>query len=269
MARLSSIVEKTARPITFDVLVEGLRSLGLAIDANVLVHASLSKIGWIPGGAQTLIEALLEVVGSGGTVVMPTFSTDLTDPKDWHNPPVPEKWWTIVRDNLPAYDPLKTPTRGVGIVSECFRSWPGAIRSKHPHTSFAARGANAELITNTHALASPLGGQSPLAILYNLDASVLFLGTGFATNSCFHLAEDNIPNMPLSAEGAPLMNNGGREWVRFHDNKYDSSDFEECGAAFESSENPKRGKIGSASCYIFSIRSAVQFARTWLPHNRK
>jgi len=79
-------------PFTLDSLVSDLRALGLVAGDTVLVHSSLSAIGYVAGGAQAVVLALLEVIGTEGTLVVPTHSGDLSDPSRWENPPVPEAW---------------------------------------------------------------------------------------------------------------------------------------------------------------------------------
>lgn len=50
-------------------IVEALRKVGLQSGDTVMVHASLSPIGYVCGGAQAAIEALIEVVGDEGTIL--------------------------------------------------------------------------------------------------------------------------------------------------------------------------------------------------------
>lgn len=120
------------RPIIKDDFLRVFHSLGLEKGHTLMVHTSLSKFGYVCGGAQTVIEALLETVGEEGTVMMPTQSWKNLDPEDGVHWDVAEEYWQMIRDHWPAYDKRITPTNTMGSVAEMFRSWPGAVRSDHP-----------------------------------------------------------------------------------------------------------------------------------------
>lgn len=78
--------------LTYDDLVTAFHACGLAAGQSVLVHSSMSKLGWVVGGAVDVINALLDVLTPAGTLTMPTHSSDNTEPAHWQNPPVPEAW---------------------------------------------------------------------------------------------------------------------------------------------------------------------------------
>ena len=105
------------RPATRGSLAEDLRRLGLTAGRVVLVHAVLSRLGWASGGAVAVVQALLDVIGPGGTLVVPAMNGDNSDPANWVHPSVPEAWHEEIRATLPAYDPAM---RAVSCISDKF-----------------------------------------------------------------------------------------------------------------------------------------------------
>jgi aminoglycoside 3-N-acetyltransferase len=267
---LKNIIERTITPLTVTSLTDQLRACGLAEGQTVLVHLAMSKLGWIIGGAEAVILALLAAVGNSGTIMMVSSSGNNTDPSDWQNPPVPEEWWQMVRDHTPPYNPFTTPTRGVGVVPELFRSWPGTIRSAHPAFSLAARGPNAESLLTGHSLTEDAGDHSPLGKLYELDGFVLLLGVGHGNNTSLHLAEfrANYPGKGKLRNSSAMLVNGKRQWVSYETTDPNPDDFGEIGAAFESTHNIVNQQINGAEVRFFRQRLVVDFAVTWMEQHR-
>ena len=267
------VVQKTEVPATIDSLQADFRALGVRSGMVLLVHSSLSGMGWICGGAVAVIIALQEVLGETGTLVMPAHSTDLTEPSQWQNPPVPESWWSVIRATLPAYQPDLTPTRSMGIIAETFRKQKGVLRSAHPHHSFCAYGHHASNITDNHSLEFGLGEGSPLARIYDLGGFVLLLGVEHDSNTSMHLAEyrATFATKCIIQEGAPISTAGSRRWTTFENVDLDSSDFEQIGEDFLCSDvrhEVHRGKVGLANCQLMPQRAVVDFAVDWLEKNR-
>lgn len=208
------IVERTPAPATVSSLARDLESLGIQKGATLLVHSSLSAIGWVAGREHAVVLALQRALGDEGTLIMPSYSSSLSDPASWSSPPVPHSWFEPIRQEMPAFDPDMTPTREMGAIVNCFRSQRDALRSNHPSESFCARGPLASQILKDHSLEMCFGERSPLARLYDLDASVLLVGVGHESNSSFHLAEyrANWPSKKTVAEGAPILVDGERRW---------------------------------------------------------
>ncbi|MGW9030411.1 aminoglycoside N(3)-acetyltransferase [Streptomyces sp. NPDC055722] len=249
--------------VTRDTVCTQLRALGVTLGETLLVHSSLSSLGWVCGGALAVVQGLLDVLGPEGTLVVPTQTGDLSDPALWSRPPVPEEWWETIRAAMPAYDPLVTPSRGVGVIPETVRTWPGASRSAHPQTSFAAFGPRARTILDGHARDCRLGEKSPLARLEAMGARVLLLGAGYSTCTSFHLAEYRIP-APRVRVGRP----GPAGWEVVTEVAISSDRFDELGRDFERDRTVVRGKVGAAGVRLFPVADAVAYAERWLPLHR-
>ncbi len=260
---LSELIASTPEPRTRESLARDLRRLGLAEGAVVIVHASLRSLGWVCGAEVAVVQALLDVLGPEGTLVAPTHTSDNTDPAEWSNPPVPAEWVHTVRENMPAFDPAITPGSHMGAVAECIRTWPGARRSDHPSVSFAAVVPRAQELTNAHPLNDSLGEGSPLARLYDLNASALLLGVTHARNTSMHLGEFRSGIRARKRVGAAVLRDGNRAWVWYEDVDYDSDDFEKIGRNFESTQ-PKSlrvGRVGNSESRLVSVRAIVDFTR--------
>lgn len=267
------VIKNSSRPRTINTLTDDLRNIGVKKGMTLLVHSSMSSIGWICGGAVPVIVAIEQVIGDEGTLIMPAHSGDLSDPAKWENPPVPEQWYETIRKTMPVFYPDLTPTRGVGVIPEVFRKQRSVIRSNHPQVSFAAWGKYAEHITEAHSLEYAFGENSPLAKIYELDGYVLLIGIGHESNTSLHLAEYRADYSSKKEEacGAPLMVSEERKWVDIKDIKSSTEDFEELGSAFmkDKKELIKISDIGQARSQLFCQRDLVDFAVDWMEANRK
>jgi aminoglycoside 3-N-acetyltransferase len=259
----------SARPQTRESLAADLRRLGIVTSDVLLVHASMRALGWVCGGPGVVVLALLDAVGATGTVVVPAQTPDNRDPSRWSHSPVPEQWWPQIRAHLPAFDPAWMPaSKAMGVVAEQVRTWPGAVRSGHPQTSFAAVGAQAEELMAGHALQSPLGEDSPLARLEKADAKALLLGVGYDKCTAFHLAEYRLPDRVVETNACVVATPVGRAWVHYECTALSDRDFAPLGEAFERAAVVATGRVGEAGCRLFAVRDAVAFAWDWLPRYR-
>lgn len=255
-----AVIDERGVPRTRASLAADLRALGLRPASTVLVHSSLSSLGWVCGGPVAVVQALLDVLGPAGTLVVPTQSGSLSDPATWSAPPVPSSWWPVIRDSMPAYDADLTPTRGMGAVADVVRHLPGARRSAHPTVSFTAVGPLAVGLMTPHTLAAGLGNRSPLGRLAESGAWTLLLGVGWDCATCLHLAEHRSGVRPLVRDGAPVLVDGARRWVEYDVLDYDTDRFGEIGAALEAAGRVTVGTVGSATARLTPIADAVAFA---------
>ena len=210
-----------------DSLATQLRALGVGPGGVVLMHSSFKSLGFVVGGPQAVVQAVLDARGPDGTSSCRPTPPDNSDPASWSRPPVPEDWWEPIRHEAPGFDPARTPaSKWMGALAETVRTWPGARRSAHPQVSFAAVGPRAAEIVEPHRLDDSLGDESPLGAVYRLDGQVLLLGCGHDTNTSLHLAECRQPTRRGTPERVHPARRRHRSWVNWEEVEEDESDFE-------------------------------------------
>lgn len=255
-----------------------LGQLGVPEGAIVLVHASLRKVAPVQGAPAAVADALLEVLGPTGTLAVPTQTTwNSTTSRAFkaNTRGMSPEEIDAYKNSLPVFDPHTTPSYGMGRLAEYVRTLPGAVRSAHPHTSFAAVGPMAAELMRVHDLESHLGDRSPLGALREHNALVLMLGTEYSTSTIFHLAEYTYTAQPLRTYECrssgdpdnPRAEPGG--WKSFKDIDFVDNDFDRLGASFEAESGLVRlGLVGNARSRLYPARAAVDFAVDWLRKNR-
>lgn len=156
--------------MTKDDLCAAFAETGLARGDSVIVHSACRTLGPVEGGADTILDALIEVLGPEGNLMLPTFN---------YTRPLPE----------PYFDAAVTPGR-TGILPELGRKRPGAVRSLHPTHSVAVIGPAAEALTRDHHRGRAFGIGSPIDRLAQRGGKVLLIGVNHASNSLIHIAEE-------------------------------------------------------------------------------
>jgi aminoglycoside 3-N-acetyltransferase len=124
-------------------------------------------------GPDADVLALLEAVGSGGTLLAVTgWDHDSFGLEAW-----PEPTRRAYLEEPPVFDPhLSEAARDFGRLAERIRTWPETMRSNHPEASLAALGARARWLTDDQPWDHPYGPGSPLAKLVEADGDVLMPG---------------------------------------------------------------------------------------------
>lgn len=257
------------QPNTKESLINDLINLGLKRGDVVLAHASLSQLGWTIGREITVIDALLEVLGEEGTLIMPCQTGENSAPELWQNPPVPKEWVETIKANMPAFDPLRTPTRQMGKVVDALWHYPGACRSNHPQVSFCGYGKRAMEILEHHELTPGLGDGSPLNALYHCQAKILLLGVGYSNCTALHLSESHQNHLTWVNTGAKMWIDNEVKWIEFKEIDYDDGDFEAVGQAYEEKFRVNKGYVGAALCRYLPMHELCDFADQWFQEHRK
>lgn len=158
--------------VTGRSVVQGLEALGIGSGDLVLMHSSLSSMGHVDGGANTVIDALQWVVGREGIVAVPTHT------------------WGTVNARQPVFHVSLSPSI-VGVVTEVFRHRAGVVRSLHPTHSVAALGRRASDFVEGHERwSTPCAMDSPYGRLVQESGWVLLLGVDLSVCTLIHGFEE-------------------------------------------------------------------------------
>jgi aminoglycoside 3-N-acetyltransferase len=240
-------------------LVADLRGLGIEPGDLLMVHSSLRGLGFIEGGPDTVIDALLEAIGPGGTLVMPTF-TIINTMKE-----------TLESADF-VFDPDSSPST-VGRITETFRRRQGVHRSEHPTHSVAAFGPLARTLTETHLEGGTnFGPGSPFAKLLDYDGKIMGLGINFGPVTFYHVYEDlhpdKFPGVYLPQKLKSRIRRGGemREVLvachspEFHRRRIDKTPEIEAyfNEYFRSTGAAHFGTVGSSTSWCMSAREMIR-----------
>lgn len=252
-------------------LVRDLRVLGLEPGQVAMLHASVKAVGWIVGGPDVVLDALLEVLGPSGTLMM---MVGTEDGSYWMHR-WPEERQRAYREELPPFDPLRTRAyRGWSILTEYLRTRPGAVRSRHPDSSFAAIGPKAAWLTEDHPYQHGYGPGSPLARLVQADGRVLLLGSPLSDVTLLHHAEYllDIPTKKTVRYSEPVLVDGCTQWIEMEE--LDSSNgiadfgvfdyFTPIVSGYIAAGGARSGHVGAASCHLLGAAGLVRYAVEWM-----
>ncbi len=172
--------------VDLETIVGSLKSLGLKDGDVFLVHSSLSSFGHVEGGVKAVIEAMIESVGSEGTVVVPTLTGTEKDGPD--NPPV--------------FDVRNTPC-WTGRIPNEFMKDPRSRRSLHPTHSVSAIGPLTDFLISGHENSiTPCGKESPYYKLAEKSGYILLVGVNHESNTTLHTVEE-LAKVPYHMQKMP------------------------------------------------------------------
>ncbi len=245
------IRKQTHRPTTREDIVSGLRELGIALGDVVFVHSSLGAFGFVEGGADTVIDALLEAVRPTGTLVVPTFT-----------------WGTFHDKEGVVFDVARTPCE-TGRIPEMFRQREGVVRGTHICHSVAAFGPHAEEVLGDGV--SSFGKGSAFDRLYELDSWNLLLGVSFQSCTALHSAEELV-RVPYRAhrdfKGSIVILPDGRRVpspaIEYLRQDGSSNDFAKMEGVFARAGVLRTCQIGEARCMNARIRDIIDIAKQLL-----
>lgn len=265
---------------------EDLRKIGVGQGDVLMVHASLRAIGAlapgragavVEGGADGLLDALLEAIGDDGTLFV---NIGADDGSSWVDERIPEERAALLEeraaplaDAVP-FDALQTPAdKDNGVLAEVFRCRSGTLVSDHPEGRFAANGPLAELLLHDVPWDDYYGVDSPLDRFVQANGKVLRLGADTDTVTVLHLAE-HLVKLPWKRRVLrhPLVATPDGPTVRAVSTIDDSDGitdypgeyFDDILAAFLATGRARTGIVGRAKSELFNAAEIVSFATAWL-----
>ena len=250
------VIEREVAPalhVTRDDIADGLTELGVRRGSLMMVHSSLSAIGDVEGGAETIVDGLLDVLGPDGTLVVPTFTYPTAYPES--------------RDTNWIFDPVQTPS-AMGAITNVVRNRPDSRRSFHLWHSVAALGPLADQLTTVGGT-SAWDAESPMAWVFRNEGRLLLLGVPYQNLTAIHIWEvefgvdyreeydvERRMRRPDGSLGPLLSRVHGR--VASHP----GSDFNRFGERMETSGKVHIGHVGNAVARLFSAGDAYIMAKT-------
>ncbi|GAA1570379.1 aminoglycoside 3-N-acetyltransferase [Actinomadura kijaniata] len=273
----SELLAVSGGPVTRSRIGHDLAGLGLGDGDVVMFHTRMSALGYVAGGPHTVIDALRDVVGARGTLMV-TCGWNDAPPYDFVT--WPQAWQDALREEHPAYDPdLSEADHDNGRLPEALRRRPGAVRSRHPDAGFAALGAAAAELMADHPWDDPHGPGSPLARLVACGGRVLLLGAPLDTLTLLHHAEAlaEAPGKRFVEYEQPILVDGRRVWRRFHDIDSENGAFDYSAVVPEGLDPfeviardmlaagiGRTGRVGAAESHLFEAAPVVDFATAWI-----
>lgn len=224
--------------LTKDEVLQGLRTLGVKPGMVVMAHSSLSAFGPVDGGADTVIEALLEAVGPEGTLLMPAMGS------------------------AAVFDVTETPSN-VGTITDVFWRRPDVTRSLHPTHSAAGKGPLVAPILAGHLEQdSAIGPESPWGrVAQHPDGHILFLGCDQDRNTLLHTAEDLVNGAYLSPLRRDYLDeNRERQTLEMQRFPGPHRDFIRHDRLFREAGVMTVGKIGQAVCRLMKAGEILRLA---------
>ena len=242
-----------------------------------MVHCRMSALGRVVGGAETVVRALLDVVGPDGTLVAYTGWQD-APPDDLGA--LDEAARRAYLEEHPAYDPrVALSSRDHGRVPEALRTWPGALHSGHPEAGVAAVGPLAGEITASHPYDDAYGAGTPYARLVELGGRVAMLGAPLETVTLVHHAEAvaEVPGKRRVSYGMPVLVDGERVWRTFSDIDTgegalpyerllgeDEDYIEHIARSALAAGIGSSGPVGEGTAHLFDARRLLEHAVGWI-----
>lgn len=264
--KIKEMLKDGKLPLSKDMLVDEFKQLGLKSNDKVMVHSSLSSFGYVIDGARAIIDAIIEVVGEDGLILMPGHSSWNSDPLEWTNPPMPKEWTEHIANSILPYDPQKSAIDFVGAIPIAFSKYNGVLRTNHPTVSFLMYGNY--IGWENQPLNYPLGVDSQLMKLFEEDGKVLMLGTDYSNVTALHLSEYLSDKVKEEVNKSKVLIDNTPEWVSIIEKEAQCEFFNLIGDIYERDRFYSERMIGYSKCKLVDVRELVTLGKAFFDHNK-
>jgi len=240
-----------------------------------MVHTRMSALGWVVGGSEGVVRALLDALGPHGTLM----AYASWDDHVYSAADRPAAHRDAYLADPPVFDPATgEAARDHGRIPERVRTWPGARRSAHPEASVVAIGPRADWLVSPHPPDDGYGGRSPFARLVEAEGQVLMLGAPLDTVTLLHHAE-SIARTPAKRRvtyRVAVAEDGGvteRSYTDIETSEgafpYDAlglgeDAFAHIARAALAEGVGVRGRVGDSDSHLFPAAALTAFAVAWM-----
>jgi aminoglycoside 3-N-acetyltransferase len=261
--------------VTRSRLAADLRRLGVRAGGIMMVHTRMSALGWVVGGSETVVRALLDALGPQGTLTAyASWEEHVYQASDW-----PQEHRDAYLEAPPVFDVATAEaSRDHGRIPERVRTWPGAQRSSHPEASVVAVGRRAAWLTEGHPQDDGYGRDSPFGRLVDAGGQVLMLGAPLETVTLLHHAEAmaRAPHKRRVTFRIPVADAGGvmeRTYTDIETSEgafaydelgLDDDPFAFIAAAALAAGIGVSGRVGQAASHLFPASELTAFAVAWM-----
>lgn len=244
--------------ITKDDLVRIFKSMGLSKGMILYVQSNILTFTYINGGNQAVIEALMEVVGFEGTIIMPSFSEQLVDPACSRKYLFERDVFEEMRESGQAFHKKRTPA-DQELANQLMRN-DAIYRSNHPLHSCVAWGKYAKLMCDKHPLHFSLGKDSFLDKICEMNGYVLLLGNSYQDCDIFKYALTLAAKAPIKIISSPIDKKGNTCYVDMLEIEYTHKGIKNIKQMMEERSVVKDSFIGAAHCRFFKAKEAASLA---------
>jgi aminoglycoside 3-N-acetyltransferase len=181
-------------------IVRALRQAGLKRGDLVLAHTGVSHFGRIRGGAETVLDAFLEVLGEKGTLLLPAFTS----------PAIFFEGFGSKNRRYRPHEADRPELVGTGRLPRLLLTRSGAVRSRHCTHSVVGIGPLAEACLSEHREDDPpTSRRSAFGKLVDHGGKMVWFGAGLGSTTFFHFLETEL-DMPYLRSALCCVKEGDR-----------------------------------------------------------